>query len=198
MIAELVNKVWRDNLTEPGFYWFDAGVLDSHQLRSKMIELAQAFEGFTFLSMARFDQQEDTKFHLDGGPPGNILILGYEPSKVKSRLYLADHPCAANDLRVDPKTLVSKAMFGDDDTIKLYVTELPQPEEGRSYILFINNSALLGVMHKAEIINPDPNERRIVNSIMLAAPHLGEPAGYTKEQQQEFIATDAISQKAYK
>lgn len=165
---EIYNKVWRGDLTEPGFYWHDAGVIDSHDLRRKMIEIGKSFKGFEVYSMMRFSQQNTTKFHLDGGPIPNILVLGYEPSKVKSRLFLADHPCAANDLQVDPKALVSKAMFGKDEELKPYVTELPQPEEGHSYILFINNTTLLGVMHKAEI-DKNPAEFRMVNSIMLAA-----------------------------
>lgn len=194
---DIFTQVWRHDLTQPGFYWLDVGVVDSHELRRKMIEIGESFAEFSFLSMARFDQQEETKYHLDGGPPGNILMLGYEPSKVKSRLYLADHACAANDLKVDPKSLVSKAMFGNDDDVKLYVTELPQPIEGHSYILFINNSAVLGVMHKAEIVNPDANERRIVNSIMLAPLKPYWCIGYMKEDRDKFIGTEAISQKAY-
>lgn len=186
---EIYNKVWRGDLTEPGFYWHDAGVIDSHDLRRKMIEIGKSFKGFEVYSMMRFSQQNTTKFHLDGGPIPNILVLGYEPSKVKSRLFLADHPCAANDLQVDPKALVSKAMFGKDEELKPYVTELPQPEEGHSYILFINNTTLLGVMHKAEI-DKNPAEFRMVNSIMLAA--LDEAhARYTEEDLEEYINTDA-------
>ena len=40
---------------------------------------------FAYLSMARFDQQETTKFHLDGAPAESLLMLGYEPSKIRSR-----------------------------------------------------------------------------------------------------------------
>jgi len=186
---EIHNAVWRQDLTEPGFYWFDAGVVDSHQLRRKMIEISKVFTGLEVYSMSRFNQQNTTKFHLDGGPIPNILVLGYEPSKVKSRLFLADHPCAANDLQVDPKALVSKAMFGKDEGLQPYVTELPQPEEGHSYILFINNDAVLGVMHKAEI-EKNPAEFRMVNSIMLA-PLEGDQSRYTDEDLKEYITTDA-------
>jgi len=45
---------------------------------------------FTFRSLARFDQQETTKFHLDGAPEQSMLVLGYEPSRVQSRLPTAD------------------------------------------------------------------------------------------------------------
>lgn len=188
-MREIHNKVLRHDLSEPGFYWLDAGVLDSHELRRKMIEISKTFKGFEIYSMSRFDQQNTTKFHLDGGPIPNILVLGYEPSKVKSRLFLADHPCAANDIRVDPKALVTKAMFGKDEELQPYVTELPQPQEGHSYILFINNEAVLGVMHKAEI-EKNPAELRMVNSIMLASLE-GDHSRYTDEDLEEYIATDA-------
>lgn len=201
---EIYKQVWRGDLTEPGFYWLDAGVIDSHELRRKMIEISESFEGFMIFSMTRFDQKLSTRFHLDGGPtPGNILVLGYEPSKIKSRLFLADHPCAANDLHVDPKTLVSQAMYGREHELLPYVSEIPQPEEGRSYILFVNNSAELGVMHKAEMVGCswerygviNDNEPRMVNSIMLV-PNDDSCSRYTKEDQEEYIATDAHAQYA--
>lgn len=189
MIEQLCGKVRRHDLTEPGFYWLDCGVIDSHDLRRKMIEISKLFDGLEIYSMSRFDQQNTTKFHLDGGPIPNILVLGYEPSKVKSRLFLADHPCAANDLQIDPTALVSKAMFGKDEELKPYITELPQPENGHSYILFINNTALLGVMHKAEV-EKNPAEFRMVNSIMLAALEDGH-SRYNEEDLEEYITTDA-------
>lgn len=84
-----------------------------------------------------------------------------------------------------------------------YVTELPQPVEGHSRILLVNNSSLpfteartnpLGVMHKAIIVTPDDAERRIVNSTMLAVSESDEMG---QEQQQEFVTTDQISEKVY-
>lgn len=33
-----------------------------------------------YFSLARVDQKNTTKIHLDGAPPKSILILGYEPS----------------------------------------------------------------------------------------------------------------------
>ncbi len=58
---------------------------------------------FAYLSMARFDQQETTKFHLDGAPAESLLMLGYEPSKIRSRLFLADYIRASQDLGITPE-----------------------------------------------------------------------------------------------
>jgi hypothetical protein len=80
---------------------------------------------------------------------------------------------------------------------------LAQPHDGHSRILLVNNSSLpfteartnsLGVMHKATIVTPDDAERRIVNSTMLA---VGETDEIGPVQQQDFVATDKISQKVY-
>jgi hypothetical protein len=160
---------------------------------------------FTYRSMARFDQQETTKFHLDGAPAESLLILGYEPSRVRSRLFLADYTRAAFDLGITPERFLQdfNPMYKKgDEVLGRYVTELPQPIEGHSRILLINNSFLpltdartnpLGVMHKAIIATPDETERRIVNTTMLAVD--GQEIGV--ETQEEFVTTDAISRKNY-
>ena len=58
--------------------------------------------------MARFDQQETTKFHLDGAPEQSMLMLGYEPSRVVSRLFLADYTRAASDLGITPQLFLTE------------------------------------------------------------------------------------------
>ena len=51
----------------------------------------------------------------------------------------------------------------------------------------------LGVMHKAEVMDPTESERRIVHSTMLVTA--GEE--YSPEKQREFVTTNQISQKVY-
>src|SRR5579872_3461461 len=158
---------------------------DSHALRSWMVDLKKWLSEisvrrggrpFIFRSLARFDQQETTKFHLDGAPELSMLILGYEPSRVVSRLFLADYTRAAFDLGITPQQFLSdfNPMYRrGEELLGRYVTELPQPAEGHARILLINNSLLpftedrtnpLGVMHKADILSPTEKERRLVNS----------------------------------
>jgi hypothetical protein len=160
---------------------------------------------FVYRSMSRFDQQETTKFHLDGAPPESLLMLGYEPSKVRTRLFLADYSRAAFDLGFTPEQFLKdwNPMYKKgEELLERYITELPQPNEGHTRILLINNSSMpfteartnpLGVMHKAIIVTPDETERRIVNSTMLAMD--GDEIGV--EMQEEFIRTDEISKKVY-
>ena len=165
-LSKILAAVWRHSLSDPGYYLMDMGEIDSKTLRQKMVEIKQGLSLFGFRSMARFDQQNTTRFHQDGGPDFNILMLGYEPSKVKSKLYIADHACAANDLNIRPSQLVIEAMIGKDGRLNNYISELPAFEENHSYILLVNNSKELGVLHKA-VIESNPAESRIINSVML-------------------------------
>ena len=212
----VLDLAWRFDFTAPGFALLDVGHnVDSRTLRSWMVVLKRRLSEFSlgrggrpfiFRSMARFDQQETTKFHLDGAPAQSLLMLGYEPSNVESRLFLADYSRAAFELGITPERFLSEfnPMYKKgEEILTRYVTELPRPTAGHSRILLINNSSApfseartnaLGVMHKAMIVTPDDKERRIVNSTMLALD--GEEIA--DEKQEEFVRTDAISPKVYR
>ncbi len=213
---EVCDLGWRDDFSQPGFALLEvAPGIDSPTLRSWMVDLKRRLseigvsrgrKPLAYKSMGRFDQQETTKFHIDGAPDQSFLMLGYEPSKIRSRLFLADYSHAAFDFGITPKQFLVdfNPMFKKgEEVLARYVTELPQPCEGCSRILVINNSSLpftearsntLGVMHKAIIDTPDENEHRIVNSTMLA---LGDDH-ISQELQREFVTTEKISQKVYR
>jgi hypothetical protein len=216
-LAEKVfGLVWRFDFTAPGFCLLDAGTcVDSHTLRFWMVALKERLGEvgmrrhsgpFAFRALARFDQQETTKFHVDGGPERSILILGYEPSRVRSRLFLADYSRAAFDLDITPQRFLREynPMYRrGEELLARYVTQLPQPADGHARILLVNNGSLpytdghtnpLGVMHKAEIVNPTESERRVVNSAMLV---VGQADEFTPGPEQEFVVTEEISKKSY-
>jgi hypothetical protein len=210
------ERAWRFDFSRPGFCLIDLGpTLDSHGLRALMVRLKDHLSelclrrtgrSFVTRSAGRFDQQETTKFHLDGAPPQSLLLLGYEPSQVRSRLALADYTHCAFDLGITPERFLAQhnPMFAPGERLlKPYVTELA-PEGPHAQVLLINNSTLafapdrtnpLGVMHKAEILNPTASERRIVNSMMLdcAEGSAQEPVGPSRLE--EFVRTEAISQR---
>src|SRR4051812_36229913 len=97
LAEQVFDLVWRFDFNAPGFCVLDFGpAVDSNTLRSWMVALKRLLSEisvhrgghpFRFASMARFDQQVTTKFHLDGAPAESMLILGYEPSNVVSRLF---------------------------------------------------------------------------------------------------------------
>jgi hypothetical protein len=172
--------------------------------------LSRLGKQFIYRSMGRFDQQVTTKFHVDGGPSESLLMLGYEPSRVHSRLYLADYVRCAFDRGMTPAQFMEELnpMFHrGEEALNGYITELPQPESGHFRILLINNSFLpyteakanpLGVMHKAVIVDPDEQESRIVNSIMLTTADVLKPDAIAAEQEAGFLTTDAISPSVYR
>src|SRR5437868_5563851 len=93
VVAERVfDMVWRYDFMAPGFALLDIATgVDSHTLRSWMVGLKERLseigvgrgqKPFAYRSMARFDQQETTKLHLDGAPDQSMLMLGYELSRV--------------------------------------------------------------------------------------------------------------------
>jgi hypothetical protein len=202
---------WRLDFSAPGFCVLDAGGIDSRTLRASMLALGELLaaagrrrggRGFGLRALARFDQQVTTKFHLDGGPERSVLVLGYEPSRVRSRLFLADYARAAFDRGLSPQAFLRdhNPMYrAGDEALGPYVTELPQPPAGHARIVVVNNSSLaftdartnpLGVLHKAEILNPTPAEHRVVNSLLLAA---GEPDEIGGDCRAAFVATGGIS-----
>lgn len=208
-VEKVFDAVWRYDFSAPGFCVLDLGrAVDSHELRSLMVSLKDRLSEvaarreiprFAYRSLGRFDQQETTKFHLDGAPHRSLLVLGYEPSEVRSRLSLADYTHYAFDLGIEPGRFLDEfnPMYRKgEELLARYVTELPQPVEGHSHILLINNSSLpfteartspLGVLHKAEVLNPDESRRRIVNSIMLVT---GGPEEVGEDQLRAFMATE--------
>src|SRR5262249_45055580 len=149
-----------------------------------------------YLSMARFNQQVTTKFHLDGAPEEAYLMLGYEPTVVQSTLSIADYTRAAHAWGIEPRTLLSdfNPMYADHaQRLPPYVTRLEGFDPTASQILVINNSSLpyrqdgentLGVMHQATILTPLPEKNRIVNSTMVgsAVDRAEEPADRSTQQ----------------
>jgi hypothetical protein len=217
-IETLFDDVWRTDFSHPGFVVRELpSDVDSHSLRSRMIELklqlssiAQSRTGdrFIALSLGRFDQQVTTRFHLDGAPERSLLMLGYEPSEIRSRLLLADYARVAFERGITPGEFLRdfNPMFSAGaDLLAGSVSEVPPQPPGMSRIVLINNSALpfsatdrhpLGVLHQAEILNPDPSRSRIVNSMMLTVTR--EPESAEEHQRDaEFIATTHVSPNLY-
>ena len=212
-IGSIFDRVWRTDLAAPGFCVIDLGPVGSRELRSAMVELharlgdlleRRTGERFAARTAGRFDQQETTKFHLDGAPELSMLVLGYEPTGVTSRLFLADYSRAAYDLGRTPREFLAEfnPMFrSGEDRLAGYVTEVPEALSGHARIVLVNNSSRpytpggtdsLGVLHKAEVPRPTEAEQRVVNSMLLAVDEADRVA---PEQLREFVETDRLSPK---
>src|SRR5262245_57579968 len=88
----IFRRVWRTTLDQPGFQLVRyARETRSHEQRRTMIELVEAFPiRFVAERLGRFDQQVSSKFHRDGAPLASLLVLGYEATGVRSRIWIAD------------------------------------------------------------------------------------------------------------
>lgn len=188
-LDRLYEETRRTSFEQPGFAWIDldASGRSSAGFRQLIRDLVRNFQDryraeiggvLCIRSATVFNQQVTTKFHLDGGPPQSLLILGYEPSTVRSRLLLADYARLADQLGLTPREFLDRhnPMYADTEALlEPYTTELPMQSEQHYRIVCICNSSLppgdrrsLGVLHKAIIVNPDPNSARVVGSIMLS------------------------------
>ena len=155
--------------------------------------------------MARFNQQNTTKFHLDGAPEESFLMLGYEASEVECTLAIADYTLAAWKLGITPAAFVRdhNPMYATGARLlEGTITPLTAFDPGRANILVINNSCLpyvehgqnlLGVMHQATIAKPDPAKRRIINSTMMRSAASIAEESLTLAQQQAYVVTSEIS-----
>lgn len=177
--------------------------------RLDTIHRAEVSRRFIFTSMGRFDQKVTTKPHRDGGPDESVLMLGYEPTSVRSRLRMADYSKCAFDLNLEPQELLQthNPMYADGERMLAdYTTQLEGLNPACYQILIINNSCvpfrenshgLLGVLHQAIIENSNATDTRIVNSTMMASVDVDVTESITSEEQERFVLTQTTSKAVY-
>ncbi len=183
--AALFRRVWRTTTTEPGWAVLVPDVpVDSFALRREMVRVLSEMSAeaeraglppFAVERLGRFDQQVSTRFHRDGAAPGSLLLLGYEPSRIVSRLFVADAARAAEVAGVGVNAFL-KANHplrpASEAALAGVTTELNWPAD-RGAIVVVNNSLFpdgepgrpLGLLHKGLIDHPDPKAARVINSL---------------------------------
>jgi hypothetical protein len=186
--AAVADRVLRSAVDRPGFALLDFGPDDTPQaFRNRLLRLALALDGesigrfhrsLRLLSVDRFDQQATTLPHRDGGPDDSVLILGYEPTLVDSRLVLLDAAHAALDRRLTTAEFLARfnpMVLRDQDVLGPYAAEA-LPFEKAHYRVAVINNGLSGVLHQATVVNPQPGKSRPINSLLLAgAPPAAPP-----------------------
>lgn len=189
------QRVWRTSLDEPGFALIRfRESIGSRDLRCFLIDLAAAFPlEFVPERLGRFDQQVSSRFHRDGAPPASLLLLGYEASRVRGRVFVADaeRAAAAAGLPLNEFLAAHNPMTpAGEARLWPVTTELALPVN-EPFVVVLNNSLMpsgagrvLGVLHKAEVPDPDPSAERVINSVGLLVA--GDPAGAAKP-------TDAVA-----
>src|SRR5262245_31508037 len=189
-VGRVADDVFRTVLDRPGFAHLDLGPDEPvGGFRRWLVGLARALgdeyrrrfgRGLELTSLGWFDQQASTEAHRDGGPDESVLVLGYEPTSVASRLWLSDHPPAARHRALTPAVCLERfnpLTVAGPTALGGYETELTAVAAGHYQVAVVNNGnrapggdsrGMLGVLHRALIPTPDPAARRVVNSMMLA------------------------------
>jgi hypothetical protein len=219
LAAKIYQLTCRTDFDAPGFCLLNVGSsMDSRACRQLMVDLKRAMadihesvagKALIYLSAARFDQQETTKPHLDGGPAECFLMLGYEPSDVDADLEISDYTKCAFDLGLSPKKFMAKhnPMFHSGyELLRPYSTRIPCFSRTDYQIVCINNSSApysatkpmwQGTLHTATIKTPDESRRRVINSTMIASADLGAVDALDESQLREFITTQVVRRKGY-
>jgi hypothetical protein len=188
LMLKVYEQVCRNTFDKPGFSYVKLCYeIESKEFRRLTVKLIEKLDKIYFekcnaslecITMGRYDQKETTKFHLDGGPDESYLVLGYEPSEVKSELSLADYSLAAFEMNLSPKEFLlnHNPMFSKgENLLKPYITDLVDFDSTKTNLLFVNNSSMalgdkltsLGVLHRAKITHPFADKSRVINSIQL-------------------------------
>ena len=210
-IATIYARVFRKTHDECGYIVlsFDAA-MSSQRLRKYMVDIKEGLsekckaafnQTLDYYWLARFDQQKTTKFHRDNAPQDSYLMLGYEPTEVESQLLFADYSQLIDEygLSADQYYELHNPIFKPGEQLLApYVNEAENFRKEAYTIVFINNSDLtsdktLGVLHKAKIPHSDPNEPRIINSMMLYLKPASEARLMGKEEEMKFVATEEVS-----
>ncbi|HZL35850.1 MAG TPA: hypothetical protein VFC78_11110 [Tepidisphaeraceae bacterium] len=192
-IENLTDDLFRKNVSGTGFALVDLGPnVDLLQFRSILIGFAAALDEIyqrsfsrrlVLRSMGRFDQHKSTEAHLDGAPDESIIMLGYEPTDVPSRLFVLDYTKCAVERGLDPKTFLAQFNPTSKDGRALlegYCHEV-RPFNSRHFrIVMINNSSrpldsgaegMLGVLHQSLVQAAPPGGTRYINTLLLSPGH---------------------------
>lgn len=216
-IAEVAYpSVCRCDWVKTGFCLIDLGAeFGSRAMRAGMVEMVAEFDRLfrevrrkrlDIQSMTRFDQQSTTKPHRDGSDEESVLVLGYEPTLIDSRLFLSDFSVCAGSQGLYPAEFLEKfnPMYARGAKLLTpFTTELTEFNPRHFQILIINNSCargklngrtMQGVLHHAEVPHPRTDALRIINSVVLTPQPLHSQPRLPIEERQRFLESDELSE----
>jgi hypothetical protein len=216
---DVYNRTCRTNFDAPGFCLVNVGNdIGSVSFRQLMVDIKREMasihasrtqETLVYLSAARFDQQESTKPHLDGGPDQCFLMLGYEPSEISSELEITDYTRCAHELGLSPREFMAKhnPMFkSGHELLRPYATRIPCFSTDDFQIVCINNSSApysadgitwQGTLHTATILTPDESKLRVINSTMIARAPMDSRDLTDDASLSYFIHTSEVKRRGY-
>lgn len=205
------NAVFRSSTREAGYYFWDFGQqINTHTLRETMVYLKNELsllcerhlnKQLYFQSMGRFNHQHASKLHRDSAPSHSFLMLGYEPTKVDSRVYIADYSRYMADQNISIERYFGdnpQANVVDSDKIPAAYTKEIRPFPKDHYrLLLINNSKSLetpsyGIFHGAEIPQMLKGEDRVIDYMMTRLDDKDAEETYDEPAVKDFIESTKI------
>lgn len=205
------QAVFRDSIKQPGFYYWDFGnLIDSKTFRQNMVDLKNSLSRLcklhlnrrlNYQSVGRFNHQHSSLFHRDNGNPNSFLMLGYEPTKVDSKVYVADY-----SKYIEEEDISLEIFFEGERDINLiknnnvlapFVTELKPFQKENYRLLLLNNSKSFddksyGIFHSAEIPQMIVGEDRVLNYVMMQLCDNDVEELYNQKKIKDFINTVKI------
>jgi hypothetical protein len=211
---QLYDLVCRTDFTQPGFALLRLAPDEtSTGQRRLMVQLKEYLSSFHFkergsrldwFNMTRFDQKNTTKPHRDGAPSESLLILGYEPTVVKSNISMADYSKCAYELGLTPDKFLEEFNPMYEKGLELlapFTTQISEFDPSFFQILIVNNSSSAlsakqqkwqGVLHSAIVSKDDAP--RIINSTCIAPCGYIEAKPVSDEQISEFLESTTIAE----
>lgn len=92
---------------------------------------------------------------------------------------------------------------GGQERLAGYATPIDDFDNTSFQIMIINNSlnppgdGLVGVLHTATILNPNPDLSRIINSTMIASVPQGQGESISVNEQKDFLTTAVVRRPVY-
>jgi len=211
-LETIYDAVFRESTNQPGYYFQDFGkLIDSKIFRQRMVELKNGLSKICELRLnkelnyqgaGRFNQQNTSRFHRDTAEEHAFLMLGYEPTKVDSKVYVADY-----SKHIESQNMSVETYFGgdedvntaDDDQLLLpYITQLAPFPKNNYRLLLLNNSKsfkenTFGVFHRGEVLQKIEGEDRILNYMLLHFRNRTIEKNQEEQVSLNFVNTDKVA-----
>jgi len=216
LAAAVYRLVCRTSFAAPGFALIrQTQIKSSKEQRQAMIELKenlsimhQAMVGppLEWFTLNRFDQKETTRPHRDAGPAQSVLIIGYEPSKIRSDLWVADYSACAHQLGLSPLQFLEEfnPMYAKGmHHLAPYVMPVEDFDSKHFNMLVVNNSSTAldrqaqhwqGLLHSAAMRGRVNGGTRIINSAMIAPQQSDGHKALSAEAVEHFLSSDKTNQ----
>ncbi|MBP6746769.1 hypothetical protein KA344_16135 [bacterium] len=228
LARSIYKLVCRKDFTQPGFALVrQSGVTTSSEQRQSICSLKEALselyfedsarnsaEKLDWFNLNRFDQQNSTKPHRDGAPEESLLILGYEPSAVKSELSMSDYSKLAHEMGLSPNQFLEdhNPMYNQsNELLTPFTTRLTEFNPQYFQLVIVNNSSApvdaaktrwQGVLHCAKVQKLE-GAQRVINSTVVCPlkyltsdVHLNEDQA--KERERWFLTSLSLQENTYK